>query len=241
MDEASRVLIADRPVPRSGPAPHLRLLTELEPGHRVFLGNLADLLLSRRVPQVPITSRPAPFWKDVFVPSGVSWISFLESMIWHVLLLTLFVWGQSRVWEPVKLFPQRETFHRAITYYPPAHSFPASQGRASSVRPRVRHTTPPQPAHHPAQQPAHQAAMPVTPEQKPRIVTPPDIKQATAKLPNLMGSHAVTPMAPLAATADPRRNALAGPSAVVAPAPQVDQTINQTTGRRPALPQASAV
>src|SRR5580704_12260187 len=119
MDQAPGVLLAEPRVPRPRPAPRLRLLTELEPRHRVFFGNLADLLLARRVPQAPITSRPAAFWHDVFVPSGISWIAFLESMIWHVLVLTLFVWGQSRVWEPVKLFPERETVHRTITYYPP--------------------------------------------------------------------------------------------------------------------------
>jgi len=235
MNEAPEVLIAEPRVPRSRPAPRLRLLTELEPRHRVFFDNLADLLLSRRVPQARISSRPAAFWNDVFVPSGISWISFLESMIWHVLLITLFVWGQSRVWEPVKLFPPREVFHRPITYYPPTHSFPASQSRASNVRPlpRVRRT--------PTQPPAHQAAMPVTPEQKPRMVTPPDIKQATARLPNLPGSHTVTPMVPLSATAESQRRGLAGPSVVVAPPPQVDQVIDKATARQLALPPASAI
>lgn len=231
------VLIAEQQrVPRSRPAPRLRLLTELEPRHRVFFGNLADLILSRRVPQAPITSRPAAFWDDVFVPSDISWIAFLESMIWHVLVLTLFVWGQSRVWEPVKLFPQRETVHRTITYYPPpmpTHTFQASQSRAAAVRPRVRHTPTPAAVH----QAVHQAPMPVTPEQKPRMVTPPDIKEATAKLPNVLSSHAVTPMPPLPATAELRRKGLAGPSEVVAPLPQVDKA----TGRQLVLPQASAV
>ncbi len=217
------------------PAPRLRLLIELEPRHRVFFRNLADLLLSRRVPQVQITSRPARFWNDVFVPSGAPWSSFVESMLLHLLLTVLFVWGQSRVWVSVKLFPQRDAFHRSITYYPPTQSFRAAQGRAPSVRARSRAK------HASARQPAHQPAMPVPPEHKPSLVTPPDIKQATARLPDFPGSHAVTPMVPFAATADPRRNALAGPSGVVAPPPQVDQDVDQATTRRLALPQASAV
>jgi hypothetical protein len=231
MDKAPGVLIANQRVQRSAPAPRLRLLTELEPRHRVFVHNLADLLLSRPVPQIPITSRPAPFWDDVFVPSGAPWSSFMESMLWHLLLLILFVWGQSRVWVPVKLFPQRDASHRSITYYPLKESFPAAESRAPNVRARsgAKHAS--------AHQPAHQPAMPVTPQQKPSIVTPPDIKQATARLPNLLGSHPVTPMVPFSATAGPRRNALAGPSEVVAPPPQVDQA----TARRLALPQASAV
>ena len=231
MDKAPGVLFANQRVQRSGPVPRLRLLTELEPGHRVFFRNLADLLLSRRVPQIPITSRPVPFWDDVFVPSGAPWSSFLESMLCHSLLIILFVWGQSRVWVPLKRLPQRDAFHRSITYYPLTRSFPAVGGRAPSVRARsrVKQTS--------ANRPAHQPAMSVTPEQKPSLVTPPDIKQATARLPNFLRSHAVTPVVPFPATADPRRNTLAGPSEVVAPPPQVDQA----TAPRLAPPQASSV
>ena len=126
MDKAPGVLIANQKVQRLEPAPRLRLLIELEPGHRVFFRNLADLLLSRRLPPIPITSRPAPFWGDVFVPSGARWSSFMESMLCHLLLMILFVWGQSRVWVQVKPFPQREAFNRSITYYPPTQSFPAA-------------------------------------------------------------------------------------------------------------------
>ena len=235
MDKAPGVLIAIQRVQRSAPAPRLRLLTELEPRHRVFFRNLADLLLSRPVPQVPITSRPAPFWDDVFVPSGARWSSFMESMLCHLLLLILFVWGQSRVWAPVKLFPQQNAVHRSITYYPLRQSFPAAESRVTSVGARSR------PKHASPRKPPHQSAMPVTPQQKPSIVTPPDIKQATARLPSFLGSHAVTPMVPFSATAGPRRNALAGPSGVVAPPPEVDKDVDQAKARRLALPQASAV
>src|SRR5712692_11992684 len=238
MDKAPGVLINQR-VQRSGPAPRLRLLTELEPGYRVFFGNLADLLLSRRVPQIPVTSRPAPFWGDVFVPAGARWSSFLWSMLCHLLLIILFVWGQSRVWVPVKRFAQQDAFHRSVTYYPPGQSFPAVEGRASSVRARsrVKQTL----VRQPAQQPSRQPAIPVTPQQRPSIVTPPDIKQATARLPNFPDSHAVTPMVPFSAAVGPRRNALGGPSEVVAPPPEVHQDVDQTTARRLALPQGSAV
>jgi hypothetical protein len=233
MDNAHRVLTANPRVQRSGPAPRLSLLIELEPGYRVFFGNLADLLLSRGVPHIPITSRPAPFWNDVFVPSGTLWYSFTESTLLHLLLIILFVWGQSRVWVlSIKLFPQRDAFHTSITYYPPARSFPAIEGRASSVRARSRakQTSPHQAS-------AHQTAIPVTPQQKQSIVTPPDIRVASSGLPKFPGPHAAPPMVPFSATAGARRNALAGPSEVVAPPPQIDQA----TARRLALPQASAV
>ncbi len=233
MDQAPGLLIANQHIARSRPVPRLRLLVEWEPRHRVFLGNLADLLGSRRVAPLRLTSRPAPFWNDVFVPSGAPWSSFLESMLWHLLVVILLVWAQSRVWEPVRLLPQRDAFHRPITYYPPTPSFRAADSRAPTIRARsrVKQT--------PVKQPAKQSAIPVRPEQRqrPSLVTPPDIKQATASLPDLSGSPAVTPMVPFSATAGPRHEALAGPSGVVAPPPQIDKA----TARRLALPQASAV
>jgi len=228
MNQAPAVLIANRRVHQSGPAPRLKLLIELEPRHRVFFRNLFDLLLSQPAPLIPVTSLPARFWNDVFVPSGAPWSSFFESILLHLLLIAFFVWGQSRLLVSVKLFTQPGVFHRSITYYPP--TFPAAGGRASArVRPRMKPASTPQPA------------MPVKPERKPAIVTPPDLKQATAKLPDFPASHAVTPAVPFAATASMRRKGLSGQYGVVAPPPQVDQQVDQATARRLALPQASAV
>jgi hypothetical protein len=231
MDKASAVLIANQTVPRPRPMPRLRLLVELEPRHRVFFDNLADLILARKVQQFPTTTRPARFWKDVFVPTGTPWFSFAESILLQSLLIVLFVWGQSRVWIRVNPFPQADARHRAITYYPPTKSFRAAESRASSARPRPRVMHPS--THRAARQPA----MAVTPQRKPAMITPPDIRQATASMPNLPLSRSVTPMAPLSATADSRRNPLTGPSGVVAPAPQIDKA----TARHMDLPQASAI
>ena len=115
MDKGSAVLIADRTVQRPRPAPpQLRLLTELEPRHRVFLDNLTDLILARQVPQFRTTSRPAPFWNDVFVPAEAPWSTFIESLLLHSLVVVLFIWGQSRVWDSVKLLPQRDMVRKSI-------------------------------------------------------------------------------------------------------------------------------
>ncbi len=231
MQKGSGVLIPDRRVEQSTPAPRLKLLVDWESRPKVFFSNLADLLLFREVKQPFLTSRPAAFWPDVFVPSGHPWFSFLESSLGHLLLIILVVWAQSRIWEPVRLFPKRDAFRGSITYTPPAPSFQASEGRVSKraskkeARSRVKRTSP------------HQPAMAVRREPTPGIVTPPDLKQAMASLPNLPNSHPVTPMAPLSATAGARRNALAGPSGVVAPPPQVDQAATRALG----LPQASGV
>jgi hypothetical protein len=229
MDKTPGVLIANPRVPRAvpapAPAPRLKLLIELEPRYRVFLHNLADLLLSRRPPQLRLTSRPAHFWNDVFVPSTPPWSAFFESMLLHLLLVVLVVWGQSRIWTSVDLFPQRRPRHTPITYYPPKQSFKAAEGRAT-VRKQVKVAQPSHP---------HQAAMPVTPQQKPKMVTPPDIKQAAARPPDLPGSHTVAPIVP--APLSLRNTPSATPYEVVAPAPQVDQA----TARRMTLPHDSAV
>ena len=227
MNQAPGILIANQRAQRSGPAPRLRLLIELEPAHRVFFRNLADLLLLRRVPQIAITSRPGRFWNDVFVPSGVPWSSVMESALCHLLLVVLLVWVPPRAWVPIKLFQQADAFHRSITYYPPSQSFAATEGRAPRPPARSREN----------RASATQPAMPVTPESKPQIITPPDIKEAAARLPSLPDSPAVTPIVPFSATAGLQRNGLAAPTGVVAPPPEV----NLATDRRLAPPQASAI
>ena len=235
MENSQTVLIAAQRVSRPRPMPRLRLLIDWEPRRRVFFENLTDLVLRRPMPHVTITSKPARFWTDVFVPSGVSWAAFMEAAVVQLLVVVLFVWSQSRVWTSVKLFSPRDAVHKTITYYPPKPSFRASEGRAPSVRTRSRttHTS----AHAPPHQRAHPSPMAVTPQQKPSLLTPPDIKQVTAQAPNLAGSRAVTPIVPFPATAGPRRNGLGSPGAAVAPAPQVDQAGN----RRLAAPQSAPV
>src|ERR1700751_2144567 len=216
MDRAPGVLIDKPRVLRPAPLPRLRLLVEWEPRHRAFVENLKDLLFSRELPPLRLTSRPARFWNDVFVPTGSSWTSFMEAMLWQVLLVVLFIWGQSRIWTPVKTFQDRNSFHHTITYYPPEESFRSSESRAATIKPHAR-------VKHEAVQKAatHQAPIPVTPEQKASLVTPPDIKEAGARMPDLPG-RAAAPMAPFPAGQGPRRNSMSGPS-VAPPSPQVDQ------------------
>lgn len=231
MDNAPGVLIADQRVQRIVPVPRLKLLIDWEPRGRVFWRNLTDLILARQDPPVRVTSRPARFWPDVFVPAGVPWSSFAEALLCQLLLVILFIWGQSRIWVPVKRFQGRDSFQRSITYYPPT-SYRAAESRASSsgAGSPAKHVS--------AHQAARPPARPVTPEQKPALVTPPDIKQAAASPPDILASHAVTPMVPFSATAGVRRNAPAGPSGAVAPLPQVDQS-KVEQARRLALPQAA--
>src|SRR5437762_12825255 len=108
MDKASGLLSSNLNANLKA-APHLRLLLELEPAHRVFFHNLADTLLCRSVPPIATTSSPAPFWSDVFVYSGVSWWRLLDSVLWHLLAVAV-VWSLSHC--ALRAQPQqRRTFH----------------------------------------------------------------------------------------------------------------------------------
>ncbi len=234
MEIAPRVLVASPITPHAAPAPGPQLLIDWEVGHRVFMGNLADLLLARQPVPARITSAPARFWGDVFVPTGLPWSSFVESMLWHLMVIVLYVWSQSTVWTPVKQF-QASRAHQSIVYYPPTPSFPAAQGSASNTR-VVKHPSPRQAARipSPAAPPIHAAA-----EQRrgaPSLITPPDIRAAAA-FPSLPSSHPTTPMAPFSAAQNLRRNAPVEASAVVAPPPKVDKAAN----RKLAPPQAAVV
>src|SRR5262247_1514810 len=76
-----------------------RLLVELEPWGRTFRRNLLDSLLFRRPAPVETTSAPAPFWPDVFVPGSLPWGAFIESVLYHGIVLAV-AWGVSTVLTP---------------------------------------------------------------------------------------------------------------------------------------------
>ncbi|MBV8891236.1 MAG: GAF domain-containing protein [Acidobacteria bacterium] len=103
------------------------LLIEREPVHRIFLHNLLDTVLSyRTVPSV--TSPPARFWDDVFIPSKLPWKCFAQSLLLHIImaflaaaLLKVFV---SR---PHMLYPKVD---QATVYYLPFEDRSHRESRA---------------------------------------------------------------------------------------------------------------
>jgi hypothetical protein len=206
-------------------SPRLRLLLELEPAHRVFFRNLADTFLFRSTSPILTTSKPAPFWSDVCVYSGLPWRHLLESMFCHIIVLAaaliLFQQGMRQDMQ------QQKTFHKwHVSYYTPSQSFPAlgsSQAR-TSAQPRSR-------------RPAHQAMLRVAPERRSRIVKPPDIKLAQSMPSNIVGSNPVAPAMPPSAIRRSQLVVPAGPTWIVAAPPGVNQAI----GRQHGLPQVSVI
>src|SRR5437879_2184426 len=81
--------------PSPGTAPRgPRLLVELEPWGRSFWRNLADFIWRRHPPAITTTSAPAPFWPDVFVSQPLPWNAFVESILYHGVVIAL-AWGLS--------------------------------------------------------------------------------------------------------------------------------------------------
>ncbi len=188
-------------------APRLRLLLEREPAHSVFLGNLTDLVLRRPVPFTVTTSRPAPFWSDVFIDSKLPWRSFFESVLYHLGVIAVLCSLSTP-----RLQPQfRSSRQSSVVYYPPPNpKFPARESRRAPDRPR-----PPQKQPSP---PAHEAALKVTPGQKHMLYTPPDIKIASRPAPKfLSASRLPLPMPPTSSSLPLSRQMQTPPSAVVAP------------------------
>jgi TonB family protein len=103
--------------PLSVEEPQLNLLTELRPWGEVFRENLVDTLLLREPPRVWTMSRPAKFWSDVFVPSGIPWSRMRQSMFLH-LLVAVCLWAGSDLWDRM-LQQQTPTLrlHDKVYYY----------------------------------------------------------------------------------------------------------------------------
>src|SRR6266567_3138512 len=203
--------------------PRLRLLLELEPAHRVFFRNLADILLFRSISPVATTSRPAPFWRDVFVCSGVPWRWMVGSTLSHMMviaaMLILSQWWAQR--EPLQ---HRRGFYKSyVSYYTPSPSFPALRSSASRVRALPKRKP----------ESAHQAVLRVAPERTRKIIRSPDVKR-TESAPNVLASNSIPLAMPLSSN---KLTLPAVPNSVVASL----SDLSYATARRRGLPQGSVV
>ena len=222
MDKGSGLLTSNTSS-RPKAQPRLRLLVEWESPPRIFWRNLVDLLLFRTTPVIK-TSRLAPFWKDVFVDSGMPWWGLLESLLWHTLAVTA-AWMFSQAWVSPKHFQERIVSPSHISYYTPPPSFPALGSNPS----RIRNQAPGQ--NDPAQRTVSTAL-----QRTRRAVRPGALRVAKSGRSNL------TPIPPpnVLRRSDIRSLQLpAAPalSSLVAPPPSV----SQTTSRRLSLPAAAVV
>src|SRR5438094_476987 len=203
--------------------PRLRLLLELEPAHRVFFRNLADVILFRSTPPVATMSRPGPFWHDVFVCSGVPWRWLLGSTLSHMIVIA-FMLILSQWWAQREPLQHRRTFYKSyVSYYTPSPSFPALRSSASRVRALPKRKP----------ESAHQAVLRVPPERTRKIIRPPDVKR-TESAPNVLASNSIPLAMPLSSN---KLTLPAVPNSVVASL----SDLSYATARRRGLPQGSVV
>lgn len=222
MDKGSGLLSSNVSTHLKAP-PRLRLLVEWESPSRVFCRNLADFLLFRTTPAFK-TSRLAPFWKDVFVDSGMPWWGLLESLLWHLLAVTA-VLIFSQTWVSPKHFQARTATPSHISYYTPPPSFPALGSNPSRVRGR------PAPRKDEAPHPMVSAT-----RKRTRAINLRDIKMPGPGRPDVTS---VPPPDALRTSSARSLQLPAAPplSSVVGPSPAV----SQTTSRRLSLPEGSVV
>ena len=115
------------------PAPALRLLVELPSRPRVFLENLRDLVLPRRLPPLELRSAPAPFWSDVFVRRPLPWTRFAQSGAYHFVALALLI-AFTRFFSLHPEVVAKPAFDRSqVIYYQPSEYLPPLDTRAAAA------------------------------------------------------------------------------------------------------------
>ncbi len=193
-------------------------LVELEPWHRVFFHNLADLFWPRRQPRPELSSPPGRFWPDVFVGSGLPWGTFLESALYHVTVIGMLS-AFAQFWPRPPRIADRAAFNPADVIYYQASEYlpPLDTGGAHIPLPQKGE---------PEYAPQPIISVPPEPDNRTQtIVTPPNLKlNHDVPLPNIVAWSQRQVEVPLAATArsaaDLKMPAL--PAPVVAPPPQVN-------------------
>ena len=206
---------------RLQPVPPPSLLIQLEPWHRVFFRNFRDLLWPRRQPPLLLSSRPAPYWDDVFVASRLPWGKFAESAAAHVALVAG-LWGFARIWPQRPHLVSPPAFHTSdVAYYDASEYLPPLDTG------RPKETAPPQKGD-PAFAPQPIISVPPEPDnRKQTIVSPPQVRLNTdVPLPNLVAwAHPATAISPtVAASPAPNLKLPTLPVPVVAPAPEVSKS-----------------
>ena len=175
-----------------------------------------------------------PKWYPARLGLGNYMVLFKDgdaATVWHSLVIAAICLAPS--WMPKERVRQRSAFRNSSPiYYRPSKSFSAARSSPPRTHRRAKTQSPA----------ADQKAMAV-PREHHGIVTPPDLKQVLAAArpnpatSNLGAPNPTLPAVPLSATERSRLTVPAGPTAVVAPAPGVNQVMSGRAG----LPQAAAV
>ena len=211
------------------------LLCELEPWHRVFFRNLADVILRREPPPVAITAIPVALRRGYFIQTGIDPTRFVESYAYHVVVITL-----------VYLVCTLSFFNRApklnsplenaqISYYPVSDYLPPINTAArAQMKPRKG-----------APKLARQEILSVPPNPdntRQTIVTPPKIKlDHDVPLPNIVAWTPIPAAQPVTASARSVSQLQAPQLTPEVVAPTADVSKVHEKLELPTLPQPSVV
>jgi TonB family protein len=190
-----------------------------------FLQNLAVLF---RPSQKPLPHQAALFWSDVFVPGGLPWMRFAQSLIYHGLAIGV-LWAAGR-YLPRPAILQNPWLNAPVEVLPVTLDNPVlDTGRTPTKRSQEADPTL-----------SRQTVISVPPQPDNRsqtIVTPPDIKLThDVPLPNIVAWTPVPSPVPIAGL-ESQRKLIAPDATVIAPPPQLDATHRVL----PSLPNAAPV
>ena len=121
----------------------ITLLGALEPAHRAFFGNLADIVSRRPSAWLAGSSSQTHGWNDVLIEPHIPWKRFIESVLLHLVVVGMLS-GLSRIWPRELLVSPPPLPEAHVTYYPLSQSFPARESSPPVVHPMRQHTSPPQ-------------------------------------------------------------------------------------------------
>jgi TonB family protein len=195
-------------------------LVTLEPWHKSFLRNLADLFRFGQRPPLRVVSRSADFWPDVFVSRHLPWGRFLQSALCHILVIAT-LWGWARLWPQRQQIAQPPVFHSSdVVYYKASEYLPPlnTGGTDSHLQKKG------EPEY------AAQPIISVPPEADNRtqtVVAPPKLKLSRdVPLPNVVAWSRPQPTIPVAVSASSASDVKLPvlPTSAVAPPPDMRQT-----------------
>jgi len=210
--------LAETALPARPPSPQTtppNLLLEHEPAHRVFLDNLIELVHPPRSAPLKLTSRPARFWPDVFVPAQLPWEQFLQSMLLQLMMVaTLLAILQFGIARPRLVNRDQLSFNKSnIIYYLPSEYLPLVKKENTSLPTRPILTY------------RQQRPFPVRPEShRPAqaSIAPPEIHlKQDLRMDPVVPRNSTLPAVPFSATVRNQMTAPATIIAAVAPPPDI--------------------
>jgi len=209
-------------------------LCELEPWHRTFRRNLADLF-RRQPPPLELTSRPVPLRRNYFIKTGIEPESFAESYGGHLaLVILIYLLGTMSFFNRgPKLNSPLDNAH--IAYYPLSDYLPPINTAAKAqMKPR-----------HGAPKFAKQEILSIPPNPDnfhQTIVTPPKMKlDHDVALPNIVAWTPIPSAQPVAASARSVSQMKVPQLEPEVVAPTADVSQMKDSLHLPVLPQPSVV